>query len=75
MDSPPRAAFRATAKFRYRQPDQGVTVSPLEQGARVLFDQPQRAVTPGQWAVFYSEERCLGGGPIDGTEPLKEIVV
>ena len=37
--------------------------------------QPERAVTPGQWVVLYDGEVCLGGGPIDSTTPLKEIVL
>lgn len=55
-----------TAKFRYRQPDQGVTVTMREDGtALVAFDKPQKAVTPGQAVVFYDGEVCLGGGTID----------
>ncbi len=63
---PPADEFRCTAKFRYRQPDQGVTVR-LRKGMtwEVLFDQPQKAVTPGQAVVFYDGEVCLGGGTID----------
>lgn len=62
----PDKALRCTAKFRYRQPDQGVTVTMLEDGtAQVDFDQPQKAVTPGQAVVFYDGEICLGGGTID----------
>lgn len=55
-----------TAKFRYRQPDQGVTVTMREDGtALVVFDKPQKAVTPGQAVVFFDGEVCLGGGTID----------
>ncbi len=62
----PATSFTCTAKFRYRQPDQGVTVH-LREGntVEVVFDQPQKAVTPGQAVVFYNGEECLGGGIID----------
>ena len=59
--------LRCMAKSRYRQPDQACTVfANNENGSevRVVFDEPQRAVTPGQSAVFYIEEVCLGGGVI-----------
>lgn len=72
----PGEYFCCTAKFRYRQPDQNVTVKMNADGtACVLFDQPQRAVTPGQWVVFYREEECLGGAPISATTPLKRISI
>ncbi|MCC2686995.1 MAG: tRNA 2-thiouridine(34) synthase MnmA, partial [Paenibacillaceae bacterium] len=65
----PAAGTRCTAKFRYRQPDQGVTVFPQPGGGcEVRFDQPQRAVTPGQSVVFYDGDVCLGGGAIDAVE-------
>lgn len=65
-DRKPEAPFRCTAKFRYRQPDVGVEVRPLPDGkAEVVFDEPARAVTPGQAVVFYNGEECLGGGIID----------
>nr|WP_276207721.1 tRNA 2-thiouridine(34) synthase MnmA [Paludifilum halophilum] len=61
-------AFTCTAKFRYRQQDQPVTVHPREDGTcDVRFDEPQRAVTPGQSVVFYDGEVCLGGGIIEKT--------
>lgn len=60
------ARFRCTAKFRYRQPDQEVTVYLREKKtADVLFERPQKAITPGQAVVFYQGEVCLGGGIID----------
>ncbi|MPN02617.1 tRNA-specific 2-thiouridylase MnmA [bioreactor metagenome] len=71
----PAQTFSCTAKFRYRQPDQAVQVSIDGAGAHVVFDQPQRAVTPGQWVVFYQGDVCLGGGPIDRVEPKKAICV
>ena len=59
--------LRCMAKSRYRQPDQACHVfAAKEDGSevRVVFDEPQRAVTPGQSAVFYIDEVCLGGGVI-----------
>ncbi len=71
---PPSACrFRCTAKFRYRQPDQGVTVTIEGEGCRIDFDEPQRAITKGQWAVLYDGEECLGGGEIDEITPLKPL--
>lgn len=70
---PENEVFRCTAKFRYRQPDQLVTVTLIDGGCRIDFDEPQRAVTPGQWAVLYDGEECLGGGEIDRVVPLKPL--
>ncbi|MBB1062345.1 tRNA 2-thiouridine(34) synthase MnmA [Limosilactobacillus fastidiosus] len=59
--------FHCTAKFRYRQKDVGVTVhlSEDEQMVTVTFDDPARAITPGQAVVFYNDEECLGSAIID----------
>ena len=63
----PATPLRCTAKVRYRQADQDCQVSRVADGFAVDFDQPQRAVTPGQSVVFYDGERCLGGGVIEQT--------
>jgi tRNA-specific 2-thiouridylase len=64
----PANHFRCTAKTRYRQFDQNCLVSVLEHGLEVRFDEPQRAVTPGQSVVFYDDEVCLGGAVIAATD-------
>ena len=61
--------LRLTAKVRYRQPDQDCTIEPSEHGWLIRFDQPQRAVTPGQSVVLYQGEVCLGGGVIERATP------
>lgn len=68
---PPAKTLECTAKFRYRQSDQGVRLHCTGDSCEVVFNEPQRAVTPGQWAVFYDGETCLGGAPIEETRPLK----
>ena len=62
----PQQVCRLTVKTRYRQHDIPCTVTPRPDGRlQVTFDSPQKAVTPGQSAVFYLDEVCLGGGIID----------
>ena len=66
----PEMPCKLKAKVRYRQHDQGCTLTREANGDyRVIFDQPQRAVTPGQSVVFYDdlhdEKVCLGGGVIE----------
>lgn len=57
--------LRVTAKTRHSQFEQPATVYPEENGfARVEFDEPQRAVTPGQAVVLYQDELVVGGGTI-----------
>ena len=63
------APMRVTVKTRHSQFEQAATVYPEENGfARVEFDQPQRAVTPGQAVVLYDGDMVVGGGTI--TEAL-----
>jgi tRNA-specific 2-thiouridylase len=60
---------RVSAKFRYKTPEAPATVSPDRDGLlRVVFDDPQRAVTPGQSMVFYDGDVVVGGGVIAPTE-------
>ena len=60
------------AKTRYRQPDQSCTVTPHDKGLHVTFDNPQRALTPGQSVVFYDDDECLGGGIIEEAMPATQ---
>ncbi len=60
------APLRCAAKARSRMTEQSATVYPMEDGRiRVEFDQPQRAITPGQAVVLYDGDTVLGGGTID----------
>ena len=72
----PKFPLKCTARLRHRQPLQACTVKKINFKIKVFFSKPQRAVTPGQFAVFYSARRssqrakagksgaCLGGGVI-----------
>ena len=62
----PEHPIRVMARTRYRQRENQATVWPLE-GSRVrlVFNQAQRAITPGQAVVLYDDDLVLGGGTID----------
>ena len=62
---PPSLPLRCHAKTRYRQPDQECVLDQDERGYVLRFEQPQRAITPGQSAVLYLDDLCLGGGVIE----------
>ncbi|MCO7222771.1 tRNA 2-thiouridine(34) synthase MnmA [Pleionea sp. CnH1-48] len=62
----PESPMNCTAKVRYRQQDVPCRVTQINETEwQVDFDDPQRAVTPGQSVVFYHNEFCLGGGIIE----------
>ena len=66
---PTAKEFVCKAKFRYRQPDQDVTVRINDDGTlHIDFAEKQRAVTEGQYAVLYDGINCLGGGVIESAE-------
>jgi tRNA-specific 2-thiouridylase len=59
-------SFAAQVRLRHRQPEQAARVRIEPDGsAQIEFEQPQRAATPGQFAVIYEAGRCLGGGAIE----------
>lgn len=67
--NPPAIPYTCTAKTRYRQPDQACIIESLDAtSATVRFVHPQRAVTPGQYVVFYQDQLCLGGGVIHAAQ-------
>jgi len=61
----PASPIRCAAKIRYRHPEQPCLLTPLpEGGVRLDFEEPQRAITPGQSAVVYDGDTVLGGGEL-----------
>jgi len=67
--APTAYPVRLTAKTRYRQTDQLCIINKIDDTQyKIDFDQPQRAITPGQSVVFYQENICLGGGIIVRSE-------
>lgn len=69
----PTLPYPCTAKTRYRQNDEACTVYPDPESPhhlKVVFERPQRAVTPGQSLVWYQGEICLGGGVIHKTDSV-----
>lgn len=62
----PTAPIHAEVQIRYRSTPVGVTVIPLENSrVRLVFDEPQVSITPGQAAVWYENDKVLGGGIIE----------
>ena len=63
----PELPKKLAVKVRYRQDDQECVLEAIENRFLVKFRNAQRAVTPGQWACFYYQEQCLGGGVVTST--------
>jgi tRNA-specific 2-thiouridylase len=58
----PPGAFRGKVRIRYRHHGASATVTPTLDGFEVRFEDPQRAITPGQAAVIYRDDEVIGGG-------------
>jgi tRNA-specific 2-thiouridylase len=66
VNPPPAGVARLHARPRYRDRRRGVLLTPLPDGRRhVLFDEPQRALTPGQIVALYDGDRLVGGGVLE----------
>ncbi len=65
----PQRTLEVQARIRFRSPEVGARLKVHTEEAEVAFDQPQRAVAPGQAVVFYHGEEVLGGGTIEGPTP------
>lgn len=65
VENPPEFPYTCFSKIRYRQTEQACVISPYQGfGHCIIFSNPQRAVTPGQYIVFYDKNLCLGGAVI-----------
>jgi tRNA-specific 2-thiouridylase len=63
---PPLGPIKSSIKVRYKATEAMGTINPLQNGrVQILFDSPVQDITPGQAAVFYNGEICLGGGTIE----------
>ena len=60
----PEKEFEANVKTRYSAKEYKARIIPMGDKARVIFDEPQKSITPGQSAVFYTEDIVIGGGKI-----------
>ncbi len=69
---PPDGPLTLHVRIRYRHAEAAARITPLSQGAvRVVFEEPQVAITPGQAAVFYDGDLVAGGGMIESVQPLQ----
>ena len=70
LGNPPPRPVEVTVKIRYKAEEAPAELYPHDNGVLVHFRQPQKAVTPGQAAVFYQGDMLMGGGVIEGDVPL-----
>ena len=70
LGNPPSGPVEVTVKIRYKAEEAPAELYPYDDGALVHFRQPQKAVTPGQAAVFYQGDMLMGGGVIEGDVPF-----
>ena len=66
LGTPPSGPIKVTVKIRYKAHEAPAVLYPQGDGAAVCFEEPQRALTPGQAAVFYQDDVLVGGGIIEG---------
>ena len=71
----PPVPIEVTVKIRYKSEEAPAVLYPHADGALVRFQQPQRAITPGQAAVFYQGDALLGGGTIERDLPDEEVLL
>ena len=62
----PQEIMKVDAKIRYKAQPAPATVIPHGSWSEIKFDEPQRAITPGQAIVFYDDDEVIGGGFIEG---------
>ena len=71
---PPELPHKYSVKIRYRHDGAPAEVSMTEEGVWMVFDSPQRAITPGQFAVLYDGDVVIGGGEIKLLEIIGTII-